>query len=185
MSGALRFDLARGRISLSGASAQVVLPAGALVQACADLSSDSLGHLGSAIGTEVGRRVNERLGRTLESASPEEMLDHLGGELALMGLGSLGLEFWGAAMVFTVTNSPLAGAGAVRENAGDSLIAGVLRGALQRAVSRQAAVISLGRVDETVRFLVCSDASAEQVHSWLTQGTSYADALARLNEGAA
>ena len=38
----------------------------------------------------------------------EDVLDHLGGELALLGLGSLGLERWGRALVLTVEGAPSA-----------------------------------------------------------------------------
>ncbi|MEN9581119.1 MAG: hypothetical protein RJA70_4128, partial [Pseudomonadota bacterium] len=102
MSGALRFDLARGRVSTAGVSALVILPAEALLHLCQDLGAEARQSFGASIGTELGRRVAERLGTGIERCSTEELVEQLGGELALMGLGSLGVEYWGQALVFSV-----------------------------------------------------------------------------------
>src|SRR5688572_30225756 len=107
MSGALRFDLARGRVTVAGIAARVVLPVEALSLLCRELSETQLASFGHGVGNEVGRRVAERLAPSMLSVSTEQMVDHLGGELALMGLGSLAAEFWGRALVLCVVDSPL------------------------------------------------------------------------------
>lgn len=181
MSGALRFDLARGRVSSAGVSALVILPAEALSRICEDLGAAGRQSLGAELGTELGRRVAERLGSSLERCSTEEFVEHLGAELALMGLGSLGVEYWGAALVFCVTHSPLSGAASPPGGAGDELFAALLGGALQRAMSRQVSVLAISRSDRTARFLVCSSEAQGNVESWLGQGADFAQVLARLN----
>lgn len=182
MTGIWRFDLGRGRITGSDANAQVMIPAAAMAQACVDLAEESRDNLGAAIGTQLGRRVAEGLSRSIDSALPEEVVERLGAELASMGFGSFGLEFWGSAMVFTVTDSPLTGVGTPRKNSGDRLLAAVIRGALQRAVSRQISLVALDRTHTTVRFLACNQAAGNVVEAWLDQGCHYAEALARLNK---
>jgi len=182
ISGALRFDLARGRIVANNSEARVVLPVDALLGLCAELNRDALENLGASIGIEVGRRAASRLGHNLDRVSSEEVLEQMGAELALMGFGSLALEFWAAAMVLTVTESPLAVEGGTRTNPGDALLAAVLRGALQRMFSRDLVVLCLSRSGNTARFAVCAPAAAPKLEAWLDDGCHYAEALARLNE---
>src|SRR4029079_11583499 len=119
------------------------------------------------------RRVAERLDA---GAGPEAVVEHLGGEIALMGFGSLPLGRWGRVLVATIQGSPLRGEG-------DELLAGVLEGALQRAFGRTAAVVPLQRDDALVRLLIVNPAAADRVRGWLGSGVSWGDALTRLNGG--
>jgi hypothetical protein len=102
------------------------------------------------------------------------MVEHLGGDLALAGFGSLGAEVWGRALVFTVTGSPLG-------HDGDALLAAVLDGALQRALGRDAAVVPIDRADERVRLVVVNRATGSRVRQWLAEGVTWGDALSRLS----
>lgn len=182
ISGALRFDLARGRIVSGNADARVVIPVGALLGLCAELDRDALKNLGASIGIEAGSRVAERLGRRLDQASTEEALGALGIEVALMGFGSLAIEYWAQAMVLTVNESPLSVEGGTRTNPGDALLAAILAGAMQRAFSRDLTIVPLGRSAHTARFAVCSHNAEGWLESWLNDGCHYSEALARLNE---
>ena len=107
------------------------------------------------------------------------MVEHLGGEIALMGLGSVALERWGRVLVVTVSGSPL-------RAEGDEVLAGVIEGALQRGFGRTAAVVPIQRDDSLVRLLIVSPQTAERVRGWLGSGVSWGDTLGRLNasEGA-
>jgi hypothetical protein len=107
-------------------------------------------------------------------ASLEAVVEHLGGEIALMGLGSLAFERWGAALVATVQASPL-------RAEGDELLAGVVAGALQRAFGRSPGVVVLQRDDSLVRLLIVSPPTAERVRGWLGSGVVWTDVIARLN----
>lgn len=186
MSGALRFDLSRGRVTVAGIAARVVLPVEALSLLCRELPEAQLATFGHGIGNELGRRVAERLAPTLSSTSTEQMVDHLGGELALMGLGSLNVEFWGRAMVLAVVDSPLVfGDGGRPSDGGDRLLSSVLEGALVRATGRQVRVVALSRQDNTARFVVCNESAKRHVLEWLNEGCHYGEALARLNDAGA
>ena len=182
MSGALRFDLARGRVSLGGVAARVVLPVEALSLLCRGLSDAQLSDFGHGVGNIVGQRVVERIGQNLSTLETPELVDHLGGELALMGLGSLTVEFWGRAMVISVVDSPFVFGDGNRPDHGDVLLSSVLAGALLRITSRELAVVPLTRSDNAVRFVVCSPVAKEHIESWLSEGCHYGEALARLNE---
>lgn len=140
--------------------------------------SDTARDFGRRIGTEMGRRVSSRLGDKTKQATVEDMLGELGAELALTGLGSLGVERWGRALVMTVQNSPLG-------PRGDALLASLLEGAIQRALGRDAAVVSIGRNENEARLLVVSRKTAARVEQWLAAGTPWTEALSRLHQSAA
>jgi hypothetical protein len=172
---AVRFELGRGRVSLNsseGPEARVLVPADALRDLCASAGADTMKDFGRRLGTEIGRRVAARLGTGSSVAS---MVEHLGGDLALAGLGSLGAEVWGQALVFTVTGSPLG-------KDGDSLLSAILEGAVQRALARDAAVVPIERTDERARLVVVSPTTAPRVRQWLAEGVSWGDALSRLSQ---
>lgn len=182
MSGALRFDLVRGRVSLGGIGARVVLPLDALSLLFRSLTREQLVDFGHGLGNAVGRRLAERLSDGLGSLTSERLVEHLGGELALMGLGSLALEYWGQALVLTVVDSPLVFGDGGKPDSGDVLLGAVFESALLRLTSREVEVVPLARLDATVRFVVCSRSARDHVESWLAEGCHYGEALARLNE---
>ena len=169
----LEFNLDRGSVKLSGSFERLLLPADALAALVRGADADTRRDFARRLGTEAGRRVAERLDG---NASAEAVVEHLGGEVALMGLGSLGFERWGRMLVVTVQGSPL-------RAEGDEILAGVVEGALQRAFGRTAAVVPIQRDDALVRLLVVSPTTAERVRAWLGSGTTFGDVLARLNGG--
>ena len=153
----------------------VLVPADALIDLCRAAGDEVVTDFGRRIGTAVGRRVADRMGDSTPSASMEDVLDHLGGELAVLGLGSLGLERWGRALVLTVEGAPLG-------QQLDRLLGAVLEGAMQRAFGRGCSAVKLIRDDRQVRFLITHAASASRVNEWLGSGVSYGDALTRLQQ---
>jgi hypothetical protein len=173
-SGSVSFDLVRGRVDCGGE--HVLVPADALVDLCRAAGDEAVSDFGRRLGTAAGRRVAERLGDGAQGATLEEALEHLGGELALLGLGSLALERWGRALVLTVDGGPFG-------QQLDRLLGAVLEGALQRAFGRDVRAVKLMRDDRQVRFLVTSAAGATKVSDWLGSGLSYGDALTRLQNG--
>lgn len=170
-SGSVSFDLARGRVDCGGD--HVLVPVDGLADLCRAAGGEAAVDFGRRLGTAVGRRVEARLGADVARASLEEVLDHLGGELALVGLGSLGLERWGRALVLTLDGGPFG-------QDLDRLLGAVLEGALQRGFARDCHAVKLMRDDKRVRFLITSASSAATVNGWLSSGISYGDALTRL-----
>jgi hypothetical protein len=149
-----------------------------LIELCQIAGEEAIRNFGRRLGTEAGRRVAERLGDGTKEASIATLLDHLGGEMALMGLGNLGVEQWGRALVMTVEGAP-----AGRE--GNALLAAVLEGAIQRAFGRDSSVVELLRDDDLLRLLVVSPATAESVRSQLGSGCSWGQVLATLHSKSA
>jgi hypothetical protein len=174
----VKFDLGRGSVHLEGTGPRVLVPADALVELCKHAGADSLTDFGRKLGTEVGLRVTSHWGDSGQNISVEGLVEHLGGNLALLGLGSLSLERWGKALVFVVEGSPLGAPG-------DPLLAAVIEGALQRCMGRDGRAVTLGRDDGHVRFLMVGASGADRVRAWMAEGTSWGEAIARLHEGSA
>ena len=173
---AVTFDLSRGRVALDQASSRVLVPSDLLLDLCASAGDDARKDFGRRLGTECGRRAADRLGDGRTEASLEIVLGHLGGELALVGLGNLGLERWGKALVMTLDGSPTGAAG-------DTLLAAVLEGALQRLFGRDSAAVKLGRDGDLVRFLIASAKTAASVEQSLQKGSAWGAVLADLQQG--
>jgi hypothetical protein len=167
----LEFNFDRGTVKLGGQSERVLVPADVLASLLKGADPETRKDFANRLGTEAGRRMSERIDGT---ASIPAVVEHLGGELALMGLGSLGFERWGRALIVTVVGSPLRGEG-------DELLAGIIEGAFQRAFGKSSSVLPIQRDDALVRLLVVSKGTAERVRGWLASGVSFGDALTRLN----
>ncbi len=171
---AVEFNLARGLVKLEGGSPRLLVPADAVAALVRGADADTRKDFAHRLGSEAGRRAAERL---REGASLEAVVDHLGGELALMGLGSFGLERWGRALVVTFSNAPFG-------PEGDDFLASIVEGALQRAFARDVAVAPIHRDHPDLRLLVASRPAVEKVRGWLGEGASYTDVLGRLHAGA-
>lgn len=174
----VKFDLGRGSVHLEGVGPRLLVPAEALVELCRHAAPEALTDFGRKLGTEIGLRISSHWGDSGQNISVEGFVEHLGGNIALLGMGSLSLERWGKALVFVVEGSPLGAAG-------DVMLGAVLEGALQRCMGRDGRAVLLSRDADHVRFLIAGTTGAERVRGWLAQGTSWGEAIARLHEGSA
>jgi hypothetical protein len=130
--------------------------------------------VGHVIGMSCGKRAAVRLGgRGLGSSTLEDVVTHLGGELSLVGVGSLVVERWGRAMVMAIERS------AVKD---DRLLAAIVEGALREVTGREVHCTTLVHDGTLSRVLVASRGTAERVRQWLTEGTKWSDVLARLQK---
>jgi hypothetical protein len=162
------FDLNRGQVKLEGGGAVVVVPTEALAQ----LDGAALRQFGALLGRQAGSRIRGRLsgaGVTLEA-----MVDQLGGEMALGGLGSLTIERWGQALVVVVENC-LIGAHA------HELMSAYVEAALHDAVGREVTALFLQQTPQSFRLLLCGKAASARVKGWIAGGGSWGDALVALH----
>lgn len=172
---ALKFDFGLGHVTLHGQGLCVVVPRQALIELLAAAGDEAARNFGHQLGAEVGRRIAERLGTSIQQSSIEVFVDHLGGELALLGLGSLAVERWGMALVIVMQ-------GASAGKTGTALVCAVVAGALQRALSRDAAVLELAQSEHELRLLVISKYAASRVQQWLDEKVPWGEVIARLHE---
>jgi hypothetical protein len=179
---AVTFDLGNGLVHVEGAPSLLLVPGSALAELCAAAGPEAVEAFGRAIGEPMGRRLAARFSASEEDgggggvgpASLEGVVDHLGGEIAIAGLGALELERWGHALVLVIDHSPL-GAG------GDRLIEAVLAAAIEAATGRRVKTLSLARDATRARFLVAGSAAVEKAKAWLAEGMSWGEALAKLH----
>lgn len=170
---AVTFDLAHGLLSLEGAPARLLVPAEALGALAAAAGPEAAAAFGQVMGEAMGRRVQARLAE-VGAAPVEVVVDHLGGELALAGLGSLALERWGRALVLVVDRSPLGASG-------DALLEAVVAAAIEGCAGRAVQAVRLGREGARARFFVGGEAGAAKVRAWLDEGVAWGDAIVRLH----
>jgi hypothetical protein len=191
---AVTFDLESGLVHLDGAPSRVLVPASALGALCAAAGAEAAAAFGRELGTAMGRRLASRFAASgaaaggepaagegapdgsagVRGATLEAVVDHLGGELALAGLGTLGIERWGRALVMVLDHCPL-GPGS------SGLLAAVLEGALGAATGRTARALLLDRDAVRARFLIGGGAAVDRVRAWLAGGASWGEALVKLH----
>jgi len=176
LKGAVFFDLSKGAVRLDN-DAALLVPASAMGALLAAAPSEARAKAGGAVGEAMGARAQKRLGGAdgVRGASLESAIAHLGGELALGGYGTLGLERWGRALVLHVTGAAF--------DAPD-FYASLVASAVGRATGTAAYSTVLDARDG-VRILIASAAAAQRVRGWLDSGVAWGDAIARLQGGAA
>lgn len=167
------FDLNRGQVTLDGGGPLVLLPADVLTAVCGQLDVGVVRQLGAALGKQAGMRIRARLQR-LGAPSLEVMVEQLGGELSLGGLGSLVLERWGQALVARIDGCPLS-------THGPELLGGYVEGALLTSVDREVTALALEQTAQSVRLLLGGKAASARIKSSLQAGGSWGDALAALH----
>lgn len=181
--GTLSFDLAEGLVRLGG-EARILLPASVVLDIVGAATDDVRQAFGRALGVSIGNVAKIRMKEedfaaplAMVDASPEAALSELAAAWALAGLGALGMERWGRALVMTVDNSPLG-----RE--GDEWLESVLEGAFEGATGRRMHVARIERTRNKLRFFVGNARAVLKVRTQLAQNTPWADALAMLQANA-
>ncbi|MDP9148596.1 MAG: hypothetical protein M3O36_01440, partial [Myxococcota bacterium] len=107
---AVRFDLPHGTVRAAGDDGPLLLvPAAALNALARSAPPEAVEALGLEMGSALGRRTASRM-VDAQGASVEAFVTELAGQAALCGLGVLGVERWGRALVVTLEKSPLHGA---------------------------------------------------------------------------
>lgn len=172
---AIIYDLARGQLRDDEGASRLNLPAHLLLRLCEHAGTEGASEFARALGAELGRRVADKLGANKDAANVEVWTEHLGGQLALVGLGDMKVEQWGRALVLRISGAP---AGMTK------ILEGVIEGALQRGLSRKATAIGFERGNET-ELLVVSDDVATHVRSLAQGGSSLGQVVEELHKGAA
>jgi len=172
---AVRFDLPSGSVLAGNEGDRVLLvPTAALDDLVLSAPPEAVESLGRALGSGIGRRAALRMGDA-QSASIEQFVTQLAGEAAIAGVGALGIERWGKALVVTVEDSPLVG----------TLLAPLVASAVEAASGRRAWCTLLSRDERLARILIGSERAVARVREWIASGLAWGEALAKLHGGGA
>lgn len=185
---AVVFDLARGgvHVSVDGAArrssgeqgaAHVLLP----TELFATLIDHYAGArvLGHTIGGDVVKRALARGGQesgSMRSLTLAEVVDLVGGELALLGLGSLRVERWGDAMLFVLDPCAL-------DARADAFVEGLVEGIVEVGGAREVHAVVIDRSDGTVRVLIGSATATDRAKEMAQVGTPFTEIVTELQEG--
>ncbi|MCU0691122.1 MAG: hypothetical protein MUF54_06960 [Polyangiaceae bacterium] len=175
-SGAVTFDLSTGQVNLGQGPARVLVPPQELTALCVAAGQDATRRFGRAMGAQIAERMKQRLGTApdaLAQVTIESFVEHLSGEFGLMGLGVVGIERWGRALVCVVDHPGLSPA----------FTASVLEGALDATSGRKVACAQLMTAGTRTRMVVTSEPMALRVAAWLAQGASWGEVLVKLHAG--
>jgi hypothetical protein len=174
---AVTFDLSSGQVHLQDSQTTVIVPASALAELCSAAGEQATARFGRAIGQAMGKRVASRLGgpeqsRTqIESSTVEGFVEHLGGEFALAGMGTLSLERWGRALVLVLD----------RGSSPSALLCALLESALEAATGRAVRCLRIMQEDLRERFAVTNPEAATRAQAWLAEGASWGEVLVKLH----
>jgi len=179
------FDLEQGHVELADGEAQVLIPADALA-ALASGESAPRG-LGRAVGVAAMERVGMRVGGAqqaagvrpiydrIRTASLDVVVEMLGGELALVGIGNLRVERWGKALLFVLDPCVL-------DQRADELLCGVFEGALAAVTDRDVTALVVDRSGVQARVLVAGEAAIERARGWLAGGAFFTAIASKLQD---
>jgi hypothetical protein len=171
--GAVQFDLSHGAVRAGSAREPVLLVPCSALDELALSAPNEAAVLGRSIGAAIGARAAKRLADPA-AASIEAFVTQLAGECAVAGVGVVSVERWGRALVVVIEESPLAG----------PMLAPVVSSAIEAALGKPVSAGLLTRDAKQARVLVASEAAVGAALEAIASGTSWADALARLNAGA-
>ena len=179
--GAVTFDLSTGNVNVAYSPRRVLVPVDGLAHLCEAAGEDAACGLGFALGAAMGFRIARRLGDgagngsvrdALSGVSVGRFIEHLSGEFALAGLGLVGMEQWGRALLFVVRGATVS----------NPFTASVLDGAIREATGRSSFCVSLSESGDGTRFLAIGQHGAKLVAEWLAQGVFWGDVLVRLQD---
>ena len=172
---AIVYDLACGQLRDDEGASRLNLPTHLLLRLCEHAGEQGTSEFAHALGDDLGRRLADQLGDERTNADIEAWTEHLGGQVALVGLGDLKVEQWGRALVLRISGAP---------EGTTKILEGVLEGALQRGLSRQTRLVGFDRDGET-EFLVLSSDAADRVRSMAQTGAGLGQIVEELHKGAA
>jgi hypothetical protein len=175
---AVTFDLSRGEIRKDDDERRVLVAARAVTALCQAAGDDATAAFGQSLGESIGASIAhrfERGGGDARGASIESIVEHLAGELAVSGLGTVSVERWGRALVLVLDHSSA-------DN--DKMLAPLLGAMVSRAAKVQARCVRLSREGDRARFLVTGESGAGKVRDWLSAGVPWGEALVRLHPAA-
>ncbi len=169
------FDLAKGAVHTRHGERVLVLSTDVIGPLVSNAAKHGDLTAVRALGKHIGEDAARSLGREAKLCTPEAVLTHASGVLALLGWGALTLERWGKALVLTLSGAPQLDA--------DRLgLAALLGGMLTCLGGRDVACVP---VEAGAHFVIVHPSIAETVWGWAKEGSELGQIVARLSQEAA
>lgn len=166
------FDLARGAVHTRHGARVLVLSAEVLGPLVSNAARHGDLTAVRALGKHIGEDASRSLGMDAKSASPEAVLNHASGTLALLGWGMLSMERWGGALVLSLHGAPALDIECLG-------LAALLGGVLTTLGGRDVACVP---VESGSRFVVVHPSIAETVWAWAKEGLPLGAIVGRLTQ---
>ncbi len=173
LAGTVRFHVAEGFVEGLAGTRSLLLPSDALTRLLSEIPEKVAEAFGEQVSETFAKWILGRLGgaERVRSETIERVVSEFAGAFAVAGLGHLGFERWGRAMVVVLTPSSAPDAPPA------PFVRGILRGLLGRCTGQTLAVTSLGAVGAEQRYLVSDMASGVAVEECLRSGQVWSTAL--------
>jgi hypothetical protein len=167
--GYYHFDLAQGAVKTRDGARVLVLSDTALAPLVSGAAERGDFSALTKLGKSIGAAAKQSLGKEPLELSPETVLAHAAGALALFGWGHLGLERWGDALVATVSGAP------TFANA-DEAVGALLSGMFSEMGGLSSSCVPAGGG----RFIIVDPGIADGVREWVRSGADVAAIVSRL-----
>ena len=174
ISEAIEFNLPHGQVGVQQSAPQMVLPATVLNRLCRMQNRATLQEVGAQLGREVSRRLRV-MTLSHEEHALDVVLEQLGWQLAASGLGVLGLERWGSALVMTLKHCPL-------DLAADDLVGAMFEQVFDQVWECRTSVLAVSHRDTARRWLVVDPKVGLRVIGWFNIGLSWNEVMEKLHE---
>lgn len=170
------FDLGRGLVRVTPQEPQAIVPLDLLVEMLS--ASENQRSVGKRWGVELVRRAAARRpARTLwKDDELTRVVDFVGGEIAISGLGGLRIERWGKALLLVLDPCPL-------PRTLDGFVLGLFEGIVEQVGERPVSCTVIDRADDLVRVLISNAGAARRAETMMTEGYVFTEIVARLQEG--
>lgn len=132
--------------------------------------------IGRSSGEAIAERARNRArttDETLRGVDLGKVVDLVGGELALLGIGNLRIERWGKALLFVLDPCPL-------DARADQFLAGLIEGAVYVAGGREVGAAVIDRGEELVRLLVGTKSTVALAETMRNDGMLFTEVVSRL-----
>jgi hypothetical protein len=174
----ISFDLGRGEVRLTSGEQHILLSP-SVVSTLLERSPFAR-EIGRSSGEAIAERARNRArsaDETLRGVHLAKVVDLVGGELALLGIGNLRIERWGKALLFVLDPCPL-------DARADSFLAGLIEGAVYVAGGREVGAVVVDRGEDLVRLFVGTKATVTAAEAMRNEGALFTEVVSRLQEQA-
>jgi hypothetical protein len=172
--GFYEFNLAHGAVKARDGSRVLILSDNALAPLVSAAVKNGDLKAVRRLGRQLGHLVEGALSKPPASCSPEDVIGHAAGVLALFGWGRLSIERWGDALVVKLGALPVLDEGHLG-------VAALLGGLFSELGGAEVACVPIAQ--DVGTFVLLDPGVAEEVWNWSKEGLNTPAIVGRLQSG--